>query len=122
MRELALSCLLHSRRPDLAQPIAERTMLPEFTERSAEEKRLAFGAVARLGGNTALPWLRGLLEQPQSGWFTSRHARETLSAMAQAMAAVGSTEARETLSELARGTQHRAVRAACKAALKEWRG
>jgi len=122
MRELALSCLLRSRRPELAQPIAERTMLPEFADRPAEEKRLAFEAVARLGGDSALPWLRELLEQPQGGWFTSRHARETLSAVAHAIATVGSTDARETLSELVRVARHRSVRAACKAALREWPG
>jgi hypothetical protein len=119
MRELALKALVHSRRPELAQPIAERTMLPHFIERSAAEKEAMLTALARLGGANALPWLQQLLEQPQGGWLASRQARETITAVARSIAAVGGESAQKTLAELARSGSNRTVRAACRSALKE---
>jgi len=119
VRALALTALTRSGQPELAQQIAERTMAEGFDERDLDEKRRVFSAVARLGGEQGLPWFQQLLASRHHGWFASRRSRDTLVAVAHGIARVRTAAARDILMELAQ-TKDRAVRAACREALKEW--
>ena len=121
MRRLAVTALARSGRPALAQPIAELTLLPEFVERSFEEKQRCFAAVARLGGERGLDWFASMLRQPLPRWFVPRQARETVEAAAAALALVRTPAARRLLQELA-ASGERTVRAACREVLKGRKG
>ncbi len=118
IRRLALTVLVRSGQPQLAQIIAERTMSAEFTEAELEEKRRTFAAIARLGGEQGLPWFEELLRRPNPRWFASRTIKETLAAVAHGVATVRSANARELLERLAVEAD-RTVRVACRDALAE---
>lgn len=117
LRRLAVAALVRTGRPELAQPIAEQTLLPDFAARQFDEKQRFFIAVARLGGDRCLPWFASMLQRPLPRWFVSREARDTVAAVATGLAAVRSPAGRALLEELS-NTGERTVRTACREALK----
>lgn len=117
LRRLAVWALVRTGRPELAQPIAEQTLLPDFADRPFDEKQRFFIAVARLGGDRCLPWFASILERPLPRWFVSQKVRDTVAAVATGLAAVRSPAGRALLEALSQSAE-RLVRAASREAMK----
>jgi HEAT repeat protein len=103
-----------SREPDPAALAAllERVIATDFESRPEDERVALIGALGELGGDSVLPELERMLHA--GGWFARRTPDRT--AVAQAIAAIGTPGALHLLSEGQRARAE-AVRSACVDAL-----
>lgn len=102
IRATALDSLVRRNRNDLGLEILERSLASgDLDERSLNEKRRLFAAVAKLAGNPALESFRKLLFAREDRWFASQKDRQFGEAVAHGIRVVGTEEALRLLKECA---------------------
>jgi hypothetical protein len=113
IRQASLDTLVRRGSPELGLSILERSLAdPHFGERSLNEKRRLFAAVAKIAGAAALDGFRHLLLSKEDRWFASQKDRQFAEAVAHGIRVVSTPEAWRVLEDCAQSGP-RLVRAAC---------
>lgn len=121
IRQVALDTLVRRGVPELGVVILERSLAdPLFGERSVNEKRRLFAAIAKIAVEAALEPFRQLLLAKEDRWFASQKDRQLAEAVAHGIRLVATERARRILED---GCQNgpRLARAACGRELEGWR-
>ena len=96
-------------------PLLEVVQSKEFPKKGSDEIRAFFEAIGMVGSNEAIPVLQQLLEK--KSWFARGKADEIRIGAANAMAMIGTPEAREIL-DAGRASKDEALQDACLQALR----
>lgn len=95
--------------------LIEVTQSRDFTKRDAAEKKAFFDAIGIAGSNDALPMLQKLVMKKV--WFRRKQMDEIRQGAADALALIGTGEAKSIL-ELGQNSENTSIRKACQQALK----
>ena len=113
IRAAALDTLVRRGTPELGQKILEATLAAgDLRDRSLNEKRRLFAAVAKLCGEATLDLLSQKLLENEDRWFTSKKDKELAEAFAHGIRVVGTDRAMALLRHCAENGA-KFVRAAC---------
>jgi hypothetical protein len=113
VRSAALDTLVRRNATELGLTILERSLRDgHFDERSINEKRRLFAAVAKLAGESALDSFRKLLWSREDRWFTPSKDRQFAEAVAHGLRVIGTKEAIRLLQDCA-ASGPRFARSAC---------
>jgi HEAT repeat protein len=96
-------------------PLLEVVQSKDFYKREPAEIKAFFNAIGMVGSNEAIPVLQQLLER--KSWFGRGKADEIRNGAANAMAMIGTSEAKAILEE-GRNSKEESIRDACAQALK----
>ncbi|MBI4496235.1 MAG: HEAT repeat domain-containing protein [Deltaproteobacteria bacterium] len=115
IRSMAVVCLGRSGNKSSLAHILEAVQAKEFSKKDPVEVRAFFEAIGLAGSNRAVPVLQKLLEQ--KSWFGGGKKEEVRAGAAQALALLGTPEAKAVL-EGGLNSREESIRQACRLALK----